>query len=164
MTAIDPDFARRVSAALATGPEALMAELSAFCTALPGITAATYLAVAPDNSVLHRIGTSDPENLPVGGFDPVDDGAWCRRILGEKRAIIGDTPDAMRPFIPETDDLVAMGYGATMCVPLVIAGEVKGTINLLGDTGALTDEVLAHVDSILPIAALIFTFRGISDR
>ena len=77
--------------------------------------------------------------------------------------IVGDTPELMRPFIPETDDLVAMGYGSTLCLPIVIAGEVRGTVNLLGDAGVLTPATLAEIDSLLPIAALIFTFAGISE-
>jgi hypothetical protein len=164
MSALDPTTARTLTTALAAGPQTLIAALSALYTALPGIHAVTFLATAPDRSVVHRVGTSDPANLPIGGFDRFEDNAWFRRIFDERLPIVGDTPDAMRPFIPETDDLVAMGYGSTLCLPIVIAGDVRGTVNLLGDAGALTAATLAEIDSLHPIAALIFTFAGISDR
>jgi GAF domain-containing protein len=161
---IDPQTASRVSAALAQGPQPLFAELSALFTALPGVRTVTYLATAPDRSVTHRIGTSDATNFPIGGFDPIDDNAWNQRIFGDKQPVIGDTPEQMAQFIPETDQLVAMGYGSTLCAPIVISGEVRGTVNVLGDAGLLTPAFLAQFNALLPLAALVFTFPGISDR
>jgi GAF domain-containing protein len=132
--------------------------------ALPGVRTVTYLATAPDRSVTHRIGTSDHKRFPIGGFDPIDNGAWCQHIFWDKRPIIGNSPAEMAVYIPETSALVEMGYGATMCAPIIIAGEVRGTVNLLGDAGILTPALLASFTALLPIAALIFTFEGISKR
>jgi hypothetical protein len=131
---------------------------------LPGVRTVTWLATAPDRSVTHRIGTSDPVGFPIGGFDPIDDSAWNRRIFGERQAIIGDDVPGMAAFIPETDQLVAMGYGATACFPIVIADTVRGVVCLLGDAGIFTPGTLAEIDTILPIAALVFAFPGISER
>lgn len=164
MTILDPATATRLSAALSAGPQQLIAVLSDLLTALPGVRTVTYLATAPDRSVTHRIGTSDPHNFPIGGFDPIDDGTWNRRIFGEQRPVIGDNPAEMAAFIPETDQLVAMGYGATLCAPVVIAGDTRGTVNLLGDAGIFTPALLAQFNALLPIAALIFAFPGIDER
>ena len=165
MTIIDAAFARDLAAALAIGPNQLIALLNAQFTSLPGIRTVTWLATAPDLSVTHRIGTSDAKDFPIGGSDPIsEDDPWCRRIFGSKRAVIGNTPVEMAAFIPETDDLIAMGYGATMCSPIVIAGEVRGTVNILGDAGCLTMTVQEGVATLLPLAALVFTYPGISDR
>ena len=164
MSVIDPSLARDLASALAEGPKALITVVNGALKALPGVRTVTWLAVAPDHSVTHRIGTSDPQNFPIGGFDPIDDSAWNRRILREKRAVIGDNPEQMRAFIPETDQLVALGYGSTLCAPIVIGGEVRGVLCALGDAGILTPALLAKIDNLLPIAALIFTFEGISAR
>ena len=164
MSVIDPDFAGKLAASLATGPQALIALLNDVVKTLPGVRTVTWLAVAPDRSVTHRIGTSDPQGFPIGGFDPIDDSAWNRRIFGDRSAVVGDTPELMRQFIPETDALVAMGYGATLCAPIIIGGEVRGVLCALGDAGILTPALLARIDTILPIAALVFTFGGISER
>ncbi|MDB5539473.1 MAG: hypothetical protein JWQ89_1200 [Devosia sp.] len=164
MSPIDPAIAGKLSAALATGPVQLFAVLSELFTAIPGVRTATFIATAPDRSVTHRIGTSNPVDFPVGNVDPVDDSPWNRRILGEMRPVIGDSVAAMAAFIPETAGLVAMGYGACSCFPIVIGGETRGVVALLGDAGIFTPAVLATVDTLLPIAALIFTFKGISER
>lgn len=164
MSVIDPGIAGRLGDALAIGPEPLFAVLSELFTSIPGVRTATFIATAPDRSVTHRIGTSNPVDFPVGNVDPVDDSAWNRRILGEKLPVIGDSVAGMGVFIPETDGLVAMGYGACSCFPIVIAGETRGVVALLGDAGIFTPAALAAVDTLLPIAALIFTFPGISER
>ncbi len=164
MSVIDPAFSRRLTEALAGGREPLFALLNAELQQLPGVRTVTWLATAPDRSVTHRVGTSDPVRFPIGGSDPIDDGAWNRRIFGDKRPVVGDNPAQMAQFIPETDQLVAMGYGATLCAPVVIAGDVRGVLCVLGDAGILTPATLAAVDSLLPIAALVFTLEGISER
>lgn len=164
MSAIARTTATRLSAALADGPAALFALLSELFTAVPGIRTATFIAVAPDRSVTHRIGTSNPKHFPIGNVDPVDDSPWNRRILDEKRPVIGDSVRDMAAFIPETDGLVEMGYGACSCFPIVIGGETRGVVALLGNTGCFSLATLAEIDTLLPIAALIFTFHGISER
>jgi GAF domain-containing protein len=164
MSVLDAATAEELTAALAAGPAQLIDLLSGWFKQLPGARTMTYLATAPDMSVTHRIGTSDPTNFPIGGFDPIDDSAWNRRIFGEKRPVIGNSVEEMAAFIPETPALVAMGYGATMCAPVVIAGEVRGVVCALGDAGIFTPEFLARFNALLPLAALIFTFEGISER
>jgi GAF domain-containing protein len=164
MITVDPGAAARLRTALAEGPEPLMALLVELFTSLPGVRTMTVLATAPDRSMVHRIGTSDPANFPIGGFDPFDDSAWFRRIFGDRRSIVGNTPAEMAEFIPETAALEALGYGSTICVPIIVSGEVRGTVNLLGDANVFTPRILDDVDALMPLAALIFAFPGISDR
>ncbi|MBN9316851.1 MAG: GAF domain-containing protein [Devosia sp.] len=164
MSVIDAAIAKKLADALADGPSALFAVLSELFTAVPGIRTATFIATAPDRTVTHRIGTSNPRDFPIGNVDPVDDSPWNRRILVEKKPVIGDSVEGMAAFIPETDGLVAMGYGACSCFPIVIAGETRGVVALLGSAGVFTPAALAQIDALLPIAALTFTFAGISER
>jgi len=164
MSPLAPATAEKLAAALASGPTELFAVLSDLFTSVPGIRTATFIATAPDKSVTHRIGTSNPGHFPVGNVDPVDDSPWNARILGEKLPVIGNSVAGMAAFIPETDGLVAMGYGACSCFPIVIAGETRGVVALLGDAGIFTPAALAEIDTLLPIAALVFTFPGISER
>ncbi len=164
MNVIAPAISAQLKAALADGPTALFAVLSRLFTSISGVRTATFIAVAPDRKVTHRIGTSNPAHFPVGNVDPVGDDVWNKTILGQMRPVIGDSVAGMAAFLPETDGLVAMGYGACSCFPIVIGGETRGVVALLGDAGTFTTRVLAEIDALLPIAALIFTFQGISER
>jgi len=164
MTPIDPAFARTLADALAAGPTALFALLSELFTAVPGVRTATFIAVAADRTVTHRIGTSNPVDFPVGNVDPVGDDPWNNAILRDHLPVIGNSVGGMAAFLPETGGLVAMGYGACSCFPIVIAGETRGVVALLGDAGIFTPAALARIEALLPIAALTFTFHGISER
>ncbi|WP_423068937.1 hypothetical protein [Devosia sp. CN2-171] len=162
MSAIDPTLAAQLKTALASGPTDLFAVLSALFTAVSGVRTATFIAVAPDKRATHRIGTSNPVDFPVGNVDPVADDVWNNTILGAMLPVIGDSVAGMAAFLPETDGLVAMGYGACSCFPIVIGGETRGVVAVLGDAGIFTPAALAEIETLLPIAALTFTFHGIS--
>ena len=165
MSAIDPTVAGELKAALASGPAAMFAVLSKLFTSVPGVRTATFIAVAPDKTVTHRIGTSNPTHFPVGNVDPVTDSLWNRRMLQAQRPLVGDDTPGMTAFLgDEAKGLVAMGYGACSCFPIVISGETRGVVALLGDAGIFVRATLEAIDSLLPIAALVFTFHGISER
>ncbi len=164
MSPIDPALAVELKSALASGPPALFAVLSKLFTAIPGIRTATFIAVAPDRTVTHRIGTSNPAHFPIGNVDQVGDDPWNNAILRDRRPLIGDSVAGMATFLPETGGLVAMGYGACACFPIVIAGATRGVVALRGDAGIFTGATLAEIDTLLPIAALTFTFHGVSER
>jgi hypothetical protein len=164
MTPIDPAIASRLKSGLAAGPAELFAVLSALFTSVPGVRTATFIAVAPDRTVSHRIGTSNPTDFPIGNVDPVNDSLWNRSMLRDQNPLIGDDTPGMAAFLgEEASGLVAMGYGACSCFPIVIAGETRGVVALLGDAGIFTPSALTEIDTLLPIAALVLTFEGISN-
>ena len=164
MSPIDSAAAQQLTTALAAGPSELIAQISAWFLELPGARTMTYLATSPDKTMTHRIGTSDPLNFPIGGFDILDDGAWTRRIFGDKQAVVANTLEEMVHFIPEAHGLVDIGHGATMCAPVIIAGEVRGVICVLGAAGNFTPGFLSRFNALLPLAGLIFAFEGISEK
>jgi len=161
MSVLDPATADRLSIALATGPAELFAVLNDLFLSLPGVRTVTWLAARPAEAITRRVGTSDPHNFPIGGFDPIDEAAWSRRIYADKLPIIANSAEEMSFYIPETAELVAMGYGAIVCAPILIAGEARGTVNLIGETGVFTPRLIDEIEALLPIAALIFTFAEI---
>lgn len=163
MTVIDPAFAKTLGTALAVGPTQLFAVLSELLTSVPGVRTATFIAVAPDKTVTHRIGTSNPRDFPVGNVDPVNDSLWNRSMLQDQLPLVGNDTPGMAAFLgDEASGLIAMGYGACSCFPIVIGGETRGVVALLGDAGIFTPAALAAINTLLPIAALVFTFEGIS--
>lgn len=164
MIPLDPETATHLSAALASGPDALLDVLNGLLLDLPKVRTVTWLAAVPERKITRRIGTSDPKHFPLGAFDPIDEALWSRRIYVDKLPIVGNSPAEMAVYIPETADLEAMGYGATLCMPIVIGGTTRGTVNLLGEVGIFTPDVLGAVNALLPLAALIFTYPGIGTR
>lgn len=166
MSPIDTDFSDRVLAALARDRGAVMALVNAALLALPGIRLVTWLAVSPDRTRTERIGTTDAAAFPIGGFDRVDDeDPWCIRILGQKQDVICNSVETLFDFLPdEAQALIDLGYGASASIPIVIGGSTIGTINVLGDGGALTQPIMAQVRALLPVAAQTFAFKEKADQ
>ncbi len=162
MRPLDPQTAAKLMAGLAEGPEQFVAGLADLFLAIPGIRTMTILAVSPDRTITHRVGTSDPVNFPIGGSDQVGDNPWCNRILGQKLPVVVNNAEQMTVYLPETDDLLALGFGATACVPIVIDRQTRGTINFLGDAEVFTPFTMAAIEALLPFAALIYAFEGIA--
>jgi hypothetical protein len=158
MSVLDSSTAARLSAALASGATALFGTVNELFLALPGVRTVTWLAARPEQAITLRVGTSDATNFPIGGSDPIDDAPWSRRIYGEKLPIVTNTPDEMAVYVPETAELVKLGYGSLVCAPIVIDGAARGTVNLIGAAGLFTPALLAEINALLPIAALVFTF------
>jgi hypothetical protein len=161
MSVLDPATAGRLNTALASGANAVFAAVNELFLALPGVRTVTWLAARPDQRITVRVGTSDTQYFPIGGVDPIDEAPWSRRIYGEKLPIVTNTPAEMAVYVPETEDLVKLGYGSLVCAPIIIDGAARGTVNVIGATGAITPSLLAEINTLLPIAALIFTFTEI---
>lgn len=164
MSALDPSVATRLSAALDAGPSELFDVLNDLFLSLPGVRTVTWLAARPEKAITERVGTSDAHHFPVGGFDPIDEAAWSRRIYADRLPIVANDVEEMSFYIPETADLVKLGYGSIVCAPIIVGGKSLGTVNLLGEAGLFTPFMLDEINALLPIAALIFTFVEIRAR
>ncbi len=162
MNPLDPKTAEMLTTALAEGRDAVVTALNPLLLALPGVRTVTYLAIDLGKKETRRIGTSMGEGFPAGAAEGIPE-AWFQGICVEQRALIGDTPEQMAEFLPETPELVAAGYGSTLCMPIVIGGVSRGTVNLLGDAGIFTPSLLARLDALLPLVALLFTFGEARD-
>ncbi len=89
---------------------------------------------------------------------------WNRSMLGDQRPLIGDDTPGMVAFLgEEASGLVAMGYGACSCFPDRDRRRNPRRRGSIGDAGIFTrGDARARSTRLLPIAALIFTFQGIS--
>jgi GAF domain-containing protein len=165
MTILNSAVATRLSAALDAGLPELFDVLNDLFLSFAGIRTVTWLAARPDQRITERVGTSDPHSFPIGGSDPIDDAAWSRRIYGDRLPIVANTPDEMSFYIPETADLVAMGYHSIVCAPIIVGGQSLGTVNLIGEEpGLFAPDLLDRINALLPIAALVFTFDEVRAR
>lgn len=164
MNFVEPHADRDLIDAIATSPSALVAHLNAAILSLQGVIAVTLLAHDPNEPFTRRIATSDPEIFPHGATEDMQDSAWHRRIFGEKIAVKANTPDEMTPFYPEAADLKALGFGAIISAPIVLSGQVRGVINILGEDGMLTPALLIELEHLIPIAALVLALSDTSGR
>jgi hypothetical protein len=140
--------------ALRQGAAALFALLAERLRASVGHDLLTVLAVGEDRTHFVRPYTNRPDQFPLGAADKVADSPWLRRLFGEKAPIVANDIPAILHWIPEFTDAATMGYGALVNVPIVVAGDVVGLINLMGPAGHFDARRVAAIDEQTPLAAL----------
>lgn len=112
----------------------------------------TLLYVAPGGKRVKRLYTNMPKQYPVGGYKPVTESAWHKRVIGERRAWVGYTYEDVKWAFFDHELIRSLGCESAMNVPVVYAGRLLGTMNLLDAAGHYKE---ADAASVEPFAALM---------
>ena len=112
----------------------------------------TLLYVAPDRKRVKRLYTNMPREYPVGGYKPVTESDWHRRVVGEGRAWVGYDYDDVKWAFFDHELIRSLGCELAINQPVVYAGRVLGTMNLLDVAGHYKESDPARLE---PYAALM---------
>jgi hypothetical protein len=133
-------------------PEALFKAIDRALAGTVGHKLFTLLYVAPDGKRVKRLYTNMPKEYPVGGYKPVTETPWHKRVIGERRAWVGyDAKDIEWAYF-DHELIKSLGCESAMNVPVVYRGRVLGTMNLLDAAGHYTEADAAAAD---PYASLL---------
>jgi hypothetical protein len=127
------------AAALPDQPRALFAALETATAAAIGHRLFTIMRYHADTAESERIWSNQPEAYPVRGRKPVVDSAWTRRIFAERAAYIGRDAADIRSVFPDHELIASLGCASVLNLPVVWAGRVLGTLNLLHEAGWYTE-------------------------
>ena len=95
----------------------------------------TLLYVAPDGKRVKRLYTNMPREYPVGGYKPVTESDWHKLVIGQRRAWVGFTYEDVKWAFFDHALIRSLGCESAINVPVVYAGRVLGTMNLLDAAG-----------------------------
>lgn len=101
---------------------------------------------------VERIYSTNPEVYPVGGRKPVLPNAFTQRVRQEMKPFLAKTPAGFIPLFPDHETITGLGLGCVMNLPIIFAGTVLGTVNLLDREGAYDER---HVEPAMIIARQI---------
>ncbi len=112
----------------------------------------TLLYVAPDRKRVKRLYTNMPKDYPVGGYKPVTESDWHKRVVGEGRAWVGHNYDDVKWAFFDHELIRSLGCESAINQPVVYRGRVLGTMNLLDAAGHYKESDPAKIE---PFAALM---------
>ena len=112
----------------------------------------TLLYVAPGARRVKRLYTNMPREYPVGGYKPVTESDWHKRVIGERRAWVGYNYEDVKWAFFDHELIRSLGCESAINVPVVYAGRVLGTMNLLDAAGHYKE---SDPEKIEPFAALL---------
>lgn len=116
-------------------------------------TAMTYDAAAGQ---ARRTYSDNEAAYPTGGFKPMSIGKWSQTVIERKQPYASLTIEQIAEVFPDWPLIQSLGCESGCNIPVVIAGEVIGTLNLLDVAGYYTPERVAEAMKLAPYAAIAF--------
>jgi len=133
-------------------PEGVFKAVDAALAEVVGHKLFTLLYVAPNRLRVKRIYTNMPKEYPVGGYKEITASPWHKRVIDERHWWIGyDAKDIAWAYF-DHELIVSLGCESAVNVPVVYAGRVLGTLNLLHAAGHYKESDIAKIE---PFAALL---------
>ncbi|HYC64831.1 MAG TPA: GAF domain-containing protein [Reyranellaceae bacterium] len=139
--------------ALRQGPvDRLFAAVDAALDATVGHKLFTLLYVAPTGLRVKRIYTNMPKEYPVGGYKEVTATPWHELVIQQQKPWVGYNAKDIEWAYFDHELIKSLGCESAMNIPVVYAGRVLGTMNLLDAAGHYKADDPAKVQ---PYAALM---------
>ncbi|OQP83970.1 hypothetical protein BTR14_21075 [Rhizobium rhizosphaerae] len=103
-----------------------------------------------------RIYTDNPEVYPVGGFKPIPDNKWTDIVLRRQQVFSTLSIEEIAEVLFDWEIIRSLGCESNVNVPIIVGGQVIGTLNLLDKAGSYTAERLAPLPDLMPYAVIAF--------
>jgi GAF domain-containing protein len=144
----------------ADNADAAWSALETFADGLFGVKLFTVSAVDMAKGVARRLYTSDPENYPVSGTKPLVVDPWFEQVVIGRQSFVRNTLAEIAEHFPDHELIGRLGCGSALNMPVVLGGEVAGTVNCLHAEHHFTPERVAAARHLaLPALAAFRVFR-----
>ena len=149
------DAIARFDAAIANakGADAAFGALQALVQETVGAKLFTYMTVDMEAEVARRAYTSDPKNYPTSGTKPIRYDSWFDIVHKERRYFVANTIADIATVFPDYELIDSLGCQSVVNMPVVIGGELVGTVNMLDVDGYYTAERVAMIKEIIAVPA-----------
>jgi hypothetical protein len=116
---------------VAQQPDALLGTLAETLQEAVGYKLFTVLEHDAAHGSLRRIFSSRPDINPVGGTKPITESNWMTQVLLRAEPYIGRTREDLQEVFFDHELLASIGCESVLNMPVVWAGKVLGSLNLL---------------------------------
>ncbi len=121
-------------------PAAIWSALQVLAETVVGAKLFTVMAVDFEKDVAGRVHTSDPVSYAVSGTKPINRTRWFDIVHVERRPFVANTIKDIAEVFPDHETIWSLGCGSVVNLPVVIADELAGTVNLLHEEHYYTAE------------------------
>lgn len=118
----------------------------------------TIMTFDPRTRAARRIYSNMPEAYPVSGTKPANETDWSRQVLTEKRTFVANDIESIAQVFNDYELIRSLGCESVINVPVVVAGEIIGTINCLDVAGHYTEERVRAAEALKLPGAVCLLF------
>ena len=130
-------------------------ELGARLAAAVGYRLFTVSRILPGATEVERIFTTMPQAYPLQGRKTMDQTEWTRMMARGECFVANRAADFGEHF-GDLEQIVALGLGAVLNMPVHHGGRQLGTLNLLDATGAYGDGAVQRCRALHSMAVQAF--------
>ena len=91
----------------------------------------TVLRYDKNSLELERIYSSNPSNYPLNGIKKLTNTDWSKIVLVDGNVYIGYNSNDIKLSFPDYELIERLGCRSVMNIPLILKGNVVGSVNLL---------------------------------
>ena len=135
------------------GPAAAYAALEKLTQAVVGAKLFTVMEANMAAGISSRSYSSDPESYPVSGSKPIHRNRWFDIVHIERQAFVANTIADIATVFPDHEQIWSLGCGSVVNLPIFIADEFMGSMNILHEEHYYTPERVKLVTDVLSIPA-----------
>ena len=145
-----PDYTDFVAAVAAAGsqPDQAYAALEALTKSLVGVKLFTIMTSDTTDKVSERIYSNMPDVYPVSGTKPYNDTHWSDITLNQKRTFVANSIEDIAAVFDDHELIQSLGCESVINVPIIVDGEVIGTLNCLHDKDFYTEDRIAAAEAL----------------
>ncbi|MDB5505546.1 MAG: hypothetical protein JWR75_184 [Devosia sp.] len=134
-------------------PEVAWQALRELAGHLVGHRLFTVMTVDMAAGLARRAYSDHPVEYPVSGTKPIHHDAWFDIVHGQRRSFVANTIEDIAGVFPDHELIASLGCGSVVNLPVVLAGNLVATINLLDAAGHYTPDRVAAAEAGLAIPA-----------
>lgn len=137
--------------ASATTARACWSALEVLAAEVAGHKLFTVMTADLVADVARRVYTSDAAAYPVSGTKPITHDRWFEIVHGQRKTFVANTLADIATVFPDHEKIGALGLGSVVNLPVVLAGELAATINLLHQEHFYSAARVAKLEASLSI-------------
>lgn len=123
----------------------------------------TTLSVDVKNGVYRREYTSNPTAYPVSGTKPIDYNRWYDIVCKQRQIFVANSIGEISTLFRDHATISSLGYGSVVNFPVVLGGELLGTVNCTDVEGHYTPDRVALLKHLAIPAQFAFILTKVPD-
>lgn len=124
----------------------------------------TVMTVDLAADLARRAYSNDAASYPVSGTKPITHDRWFEIVHRQQRTFVANTLAEIAMVFPDHETIGVLGCGSVVNLPVVLAGQLAATINMLHAPHFYTPEKVAAIEGTLsmPSKLALLAARALS--
>ena len=145
-----PEYAKFVAAVAEPGnqPKKAYAALEQLAKQLVGAKLFTIMTADTTDKLSERTYSNMPDAYPVSGTKPYNETHWSEITLNQQKTFVANSIEEIARVFDDHELIKSLGCESVINVPIVVDGQVIGTLNCLHEKGFYTEEKLQAAEAL----------------